>query len=979
MGIRKVFSRFSCFTRSSLSVTPCDSVPETPDATHDIESACSTPPSGVPSTPQPNVLEVKENVQAGSDVPSCSTEAVSSSSTPPPSVPKEPDHIKQIRGAADAVDLDDLSNYISQYLAFIKREGKKPSPVSAAKGYWPGSKSAIDLKELLSGVAETFKVSDAKTIAQEFLKGVGGLHAAATGFLVIGKIMERYENISENKEECLCLLERMKNLIQEVKQLKERPRLMEPMEAKIKVAMELIIEVSLACCTQIDKPKYKKFFSTDVNKKELQRFQTRLTELHRKIELQMDFVMHDLQIGFPVCPGHSEECEEFRRENKGQIEKVIELVKRKSEKRAVAVILYGLGGTGKTALADAVYWSLYHEKVLQYGKHEEVECKYSYVRLYDHTIPGPDIPKLQIQILQDLTLRKADIRRYEEGRVAICEALKKEVVFIYIDNVLFPDKAEQGLDAFEHLLPRTPDNVKELRLLITTRDKGAAVEACKWLEIETELYPIETLENAKARQLLEEELNRGEDLVNGQLNGRDKKLDSNQINQIVQICGGIPKLLIKVAKHIGCPRNREKAQKRYKEVISKKKNNWKGPTGWNIASYAFAHKDLDEELKDPFFDICLYFQGWHWEELSNIVGKSELDSLEDRALVTKDVNSMTAKVHNVILAIGIHNKGRRFKFTSASEFEEVLNEDLCGIKGIWSNDNIGPLNIDASKLDLMCGSLRVLALENSTKVNGQCEKIFKKLFFFSAEISYLPVALGQMPSSLISKLRVLRLRKPQQVHLRQCRSIESLPESNGQFNLSNSINLSSTDLKELPEEFCSLSSLTEIKMDNCRRLENLPDRLGDVTSLRKLSLSGCVKLKKLPETFSQLKLLEHLNLSCCVTLEELCADFKSLSSLRVLSLKDCKMLKNLPQDFHCLTLLEHLCLSDCDKLEAKPMESIVKMKTLQIVDIQRSPLLHEEWQKIKEVCNQWSDKVVRTSGQGSSNEENVERNNDMQE
>lgn len=127
--------------------------------------------------------------------------------------------------------------------------------------------------------------------------------------------------------------------------------------------------------------------------------------------------------------------------------------------------MYGLGGTGKTALGDAVYWSLYHEKVLPFSNHEEVrESKYSYVRLFEFINSVPKIPKLQIQVLQDLTSRTADIRRDDVGRDAIKEVLEKEVVFIYIDNVLFPDKVEKGLDAIERLLPRTGKNVKKLRL-----------------------------------------------------------------------------------------------------------------------------------------------------------------------------------------------------------------------------------------------------------------------------------------------------------------------------------------------------------------------------------------------------------------------------------------------------------------------------------------------------------------------------------
>lgn len=992
MGIRNFLSKISCLTRPSAVDIQSDC--SHPNASSATSHPQSTPPLGVLSISQPYVSEGVPDVMQNH------TPSIAGSDVPSSSVLKESYHTNQIRGAADAVDrrnekadLDELREYISQYLAFFKG-GKKPSPVSTAKFDWPGSQFMTELKEVTSGAVEIAKdfCPDAKTIAQEFLQGMGGVHMLMTGFLVVGNIMERYEIVSSNKEECVILLERMYELIHEVDQIRDRDELMKAAEDKIKEAMGLIIDVCVACCKQIARSKHIKLLSINKDKKELQGFQTRLTELHRKIQWQMSIVMYDRQGGPPVskppCPRASEE---FRRENRAQIENVTERLKWKSDEKAVAVILYGLGGTGKTALGDAVYWSLYHEKVLPFRNHEEVlECKYSYVRLFEFITWVPDIPKLQIQVLEDLTSRTAGIRRDDEGRDAIKEVLEKEVVFIYIDNVLFPDKVEKGLDAIERLLPRTTKKVKKLRLLITTADKGAAVKACNKLKIKTDLYPIETLEYTKAMQLVKEELNDGEeDLVN-------EKLDANQIDQIVQICGRIPQVLKEVAAYIGFCQDREEAQRRYHQVIWERENDWNGRVGWNnIARYAFAHEHLDEKLKDPFFDICSYFEGWNWEELKNIVGDFELDSLEDRALVTRDVNSRTAKVLNVILAIGIHNKGRRFKFTSASEFQEVLNptntdQDLSGIKGIWSNDNIGPLDIPASKLDLVCGSLRVLALQNSTKVSGRCNRTFEELLFFSAEISHNPFDLSkvknlrhlcyspddfhnlcQMPPNLISNLRIRQLRL--------CGSIESLPEIIGQFNFLDSMDLSLTDLKKLPDGICSLSSLKTLAMDNCRSLEKLPDGFGKLRSLRKLSLSGCVSLKKLSDSFSQLTDLEALNLSGCVKLVQLCKDFNELSSLRVLSLKDCKMLKNLPENFHGLPSLKHLYLSKCVELAVRSMESIVKMETLQIVDIQGSPLLHEAWQTIEAVCTQWSHKVVRTSGQSSSNEESVERNDDMQE
>jgi hypothetical protein len=199
-------------------------------------------------------------------------------------------------------------------------------------------------------------------------------------------------------------------------------------------------------------------------------------------------------------------------------------------------------------------------------------------------------------------------------------------------------------------------NAKKLRLLLTARDK----DAVKISGVKTEFYPIEILPEPKAVKLLEKTLD-----------GNEKQLNSSQMNQIVKICGGVPKLLTVVAGFISSEENPQNA---HKTVMEESKKNWKGEIGKEIECYVFAYEKLDETLRDPFLDICSFFQGWDWEALSNIVGEPKLKKLEKRALVTKDVKSMTARVHDVILAIGLDKKGERFRFTRASEIQDFLDE-----------------------------------------------------------------------------------------------------------------------------------------------------------------------------------------------------------------------------------------------------------------------------------------------------------------
>jgi len=187
---------------------------------------------------------------------------------------------------------------------------------------------------------------------------------------------------------------------------------------------------------------------------------------------------------------------------------------------------------------------------------------------------------------------------------------------------------------------------KKLRLLITARNKDAAsITVCKG--VKTELYPIGSLPEEEAVKLFKKKLD-----------DNQKQLSPIQVKQIVNICGGVPKLLTVLGGFI-CKGNPLEG---YSTLMAEaKRKKWNGKIGNSIELYVFAYDKLGDDLKDPFLDICSFFRGWNWVELSNVVGKLELEKLEGRALVTQDVKSRTARVHDVILEIGLDKKGRKIQ------------------------------------------------------------------------------------------------------------------------------------------------------------------------------------------------------------------------------------------------------------------------------------------------------------------------------
>ncbi|KAL1293047.1 putative disease resistance RPP13-like protein 1 isoform X1 [Arachis hypogaea] len=87
-------------------------------------------------------------------------------------------------------------------------------------------------------------------------------------------------------------------------------------------------------------------------------------------------------------------------------------------------------------------------------------------------------------------------------------------------------------------------------------------------------------------------------------------------------------------------------------------------------------------------------------------------------------------------------------------------------------------------------------------------------------------------------------------------SIESLPDSIGELIHLRYLNVSNTPIVTLSESLCKLYNLQTLKLRNCFKLEMLPSRMQDLVNLHYLDIRGAFRLKEMPKEMSKLK---HLN------------------------------------------------------------------------------------------------------------------------
>lgn len=175
------------------------------------------------------------------------------------------------------------------------------------------------------------------------------------------------------------------------------------------------------------------------------------------------------------------------------------------------------------------------------------------------------------------------------------------------------------------------------------------------------------------------------------------------------------------------------------------------------------------------------------------------------------------------------------------------------------------------------------------------------------------------------------LQNMQTLILSSC-SLETLPDSICSLQKLSYWDLSlNTSLTKLPDEFGLLNKLIFLNMSSCSKLSKLPDEIS-LVSLEHLNLSGCIKLENLPKDFGNLENLRYLNLSDCYKISMLPESFCHLKHLRDVDLSDCHDLKVLPNCFGNLSELESLNLTSCPKLGSLPESfgMMIKLKYLNL-------------------------------------------------
>ncbi|XP_009386628.2 putative disease resistance protein RGA3 [Musa acuminata AAA Group] len=158
------------------------------------------------------------------------------------------------------------------------------------------------------------------------------------------------------------------------------------------------------------------------------------------------------------------------------------------------------------------------------------------------------------------------------------------------------------------------------------------------------------------------------------------------------------------------------------------------------------------------------------------------------------------------------------------------------------------------------------------------------------------------------------------------------------------LNVSRSDIEELPDSIGTLSNIKILKLSHCEKLRRFPKTIDRLRRLEKLDLEGCLLLAEVSFNWvGKLSRLEYLNLSQ-IGFKSLISSIGKLRGLKTLILAYCRRIQRLPKSTSKLLNLEKLDLEGCHFLEELPEskpESVMKnlklLNTLHCASLSRMP------------------------------------------
>lgn len=490
-----------------------------------------------------------------------------------------------------------------------------------------------------------------------------------------------------------------------------------------------------------------------------------------------------------------------------------------SEEKIPVLPIIGMGGLGKTTLAQLVYND---ERV--YKKHDET-CHFK-VAMWVNVSVDSSADRIMKEMVEILTEMRHDMIPQSSIKSRILEVLDGKRFLLVLDDV-WPEKLEwEPLHDFLKLCP------KGSKLLVTSRNANVArIMGAPHTHTLGKLPEDQCWDMFAKTAFIEGKFSRDLEEI-----GRE----------IIRRCDFLP---LAVKATAGLLRGINEAS-RWQRILrngiwESERSNLGNGTSYVLPALKLSYDHLPSQLKQCFA-YCYMFPKGHMfdkDELIKLwiaegfIQPSGEDKLEEAA--TDYFDELLTR--SFFQPLDIDNKER---YRMHDLIHDLAKSVSSACQQVEDNNNTCPIARNSRQVSLLCTDVQKPAIEilkarklrtlllptNYTKDFGQTlDKMFRTL----------------------SYLRILDL---------SLSTVIDLPKSIGELKLLRYLDLSRTEIRTLPNTICNLHNLQTLKLLQCLWLLELPKDLGNLKNLRYLELDEMFwyKCSTLPPRIGGLTNLHNL-------------------------------------------------------------------------------------------------------------------------
>ncbi|CAJ2638991.1 unnamed protein product [Trifolium pratense] len=513
-----------------------------------------------------------------------------------------------------------------------------------------------------------------------------------------------------------------------------------------------------------------------------------------------------------------------------------------NDKQVSVISIVGLGGMGKTTLAQLVY------------NDQRIEKRFE-LKAWVHVPKSFDVVGLTKTILRSF----GSSAEGEDFNLLICQLQKTLTGKKFL---LVLDDVWKGNDeCWERLFHPLNSGSPESKIVVTTRETHVA----SFMKSDHQV-PLQQLEQKDCWSLFVKHAFRGKNEFEYQeLESIGKK--------ILDKCGGLPLAVKTMGNLLQIKFSRDEWFKILEADM------------WHVSEgdekinsvLRLSYHNLSSNLKRCFAFCSIFPKGYEFQKDQLIklwmaegllkcsgrdkreeeLGNKFFDDLESISFFQQFMNDKTRFVmHDLVNDLA---KSESLKFClQIDEGDKV--QDICErTRHIWCSLD---LKDDAS------------ISKQIFKIKGLRGMLVESRFFYSKDI----MVSNNLQRDIFSKLKYLRM-----LSFRGCELIE-LSDKIGNLKLLRYLDLTWTQIKTLPNSICELYNLETLILEQCYELTELPLDFYKLVCLRHLYLEG-TDIKKMPKKIGRLNHLQTL--SHFVVAEKHVCDIKELDNLNLLQGKLC--------------------------------------------------------------------------------------------